>query len=131
MKKSCTQSALQVIDGGAQVEAQVKALAPIAVAPGQDAKALERANDLLDTDPNRGMQPIDLALLATQLLARLGLEKQVRVSLLVLDALIALVEQAGDGHRHLMPISLKQHQIVRPPRREGAGQDLPLHKPAC
>jgi len=109
---------------GDQVEPQAEPALLVAVSTGHDAKSLDRADHMLDSDTNRRMQTVDLALLTAQRLARTGLEGQVCLRTVVLNALVTFVEQARNLTRDVMDMGLEQRQVVYPARRERRGQDL-------
>ena len=94
-----------------QVEPQAESALLVAISTGQNAESLHRADDMLDADTHGSMQPVKLPLLAAQALARLGLEGQIRLGIVVLDALITLVEQARRNSRTLIYFPFANHRL--------------------
>lgn len=75
MKKSCGQPLFQIVDGGDQVEARMKAPTAITIAQREDVEALEGTYDVLDANAHGRMQAIVGALLVIERVAGRGLER--------------------------------------------------------
>ena len=124
LRKSDTETELEVVDTGDEVEAQVEAFAPTAVTLTEDAKNFEFADDPLDTQTKAGQDAVRLLFLVGERVMLGGFGRQTGVRVQLVESQVAAVGEHDGVGMNVGRAFFEQAEVMRSALTKSGGDDF-------